>query len=247
LHRIKVLQERGINEVEADIFEMNDVEALEANISTAIARGRANPVEVGKIVSKLLQEGKTIEEVSKLFGKNKKWVEVYSVIGEMEPKYQDALSRGKLSVGVIEAALELEDENEIRLALDYAILYGYKIPEMKNYVRHRKEELEIYRKRMEAEKLEEYTPPTPSADLAFRTKCSLCENEYDSRYMTGAVICPNCKTLFKMIYATFPDFDKAFSELQKLLAEYKERQEYERLKKKFEGGGSQENNQPSPS
>ena len=156
----------------------------------------------------------------------------------MKEKYQEALKRGQLSIGVIEKALALEDDNEIEQALDYAILYKYTISEMENYVKNRKEELAQYQEWIEKMGVQEYSKPPTNPDYAYLTKCSGCLEEVDSRTVRGGILCPVCLYELSYIRETLGAGKDALETLKKLLDEYKERKLYEELKRKFEGGQS---------
>jgi len=233
-HRCKVLEEKGIEEIDAEIYEMTDDEYLNVHTASQIARGKTNPLQVAKLVHEHLKRGKSEEEVAELFGKNVRWVKLYKSISEMPPKYQEALARGQLSIGVIDAALALEDDNEINLALDYAILYKYTIQEMRNYVKKRKEDLRAYQEKLAKEEMVEKMAPKADPEIAYMGKCGLCGQEVHSMYLRGAAICPDCLTIIKMVLKIWENTRDALPELQKILTEYQERKLYERLKAKFE-------------
>jgi hypothetical protein len=152
----------------------------------------------------------------------------------MDKKYQEGLARGKLSIGVIEKALELEDDNEINIALDYAMIYSYTIKEMEQYVKARKEELRQYEEWKKKFQGMEIQKPEATPELAYTTKCGICGEEVDSRFIRGAVICRGCLELFNLIYSNLGTPEKSFPILRDLITQYKERALYEELKKKFE-------------
>jgi ParB family chromosome partitioning protein len=237
-HRIKVWQEKGNDEIEADVYEMSDEEYLTAHTSTQIAKGRPNPLKIAHLVKEYLKMGKSEEEVAKIFGKNVKWVRLYNVISEMPERFQDALSRGQLSIGVIEAALPLERRDEIEIALDYARMYKYTIEEMRRYVQKRKEELRMYQEMLEKRKMAESFAPKTNPEVAFYGKCSFCEREIHSMYLRGGAFCPDCMTILQIINNTFGDPLKALEKVKNWCQEEKEREEYERLKAKFEAKSS---------
>lgn len=243
-HRCKILLERGIQETEADIFEMTDDEYLDIHTATQIARGRTNPLRVAELVQEYIKRGKSVEEVAVLFGKNPRWVRLYLYISQMEPKYREALNRGQLSIGVIDEAVRLEDDAEINQALDYACIYNYTIPEMRRYVESRRKDLEQYKEWSEKMGVTNPQPPTTPPETAYLTKCGGCGAEVDSRFIRGLVLCRACVFLLNRIYETFGNPETVLQEFDSFLTDYKERKLYEELKRKFETPQSEQKKGP---
>jgi len=234
LHRIEVLNERGIQEVEALVKPMEEKESMILNVATSVAKGKTNPVEVGKVLAELVQRGENPESLAGRFGKNIRWINLYLTIGQMEPKYQDGLVRGKLSVGVIEAALSLEDDNEINQALDYAMIYNYTIPEMERYVENRKKDIEKYQEWTEKMGYAEVSKPDTKPEMAYLTKCSGCQQNVDSRFIRGGAFCKTCLYLISMVYDNLGAPEKSLPILETIIREHHEREMYEQLKAKYE-------------
>jgi len=244
LHRLQVLKERGHTEIEAFVEEMNDKQAMERNIATSLAKGRTNPVAVGQVFAELIKAGETPQSLAEKFGKNVRFINLYLAIGTMEKQFQEALDRGKLSVGVIEKALELESDPEINQALEYAMVYKYTIKEMEQYVRNRKEELKKYQEWSEKMGYEEAPKPKVTHELAYATKCSSCQQEVDSRFIRGGAFCRSCLYILHYVIENLGTPDISIPTLEQLIREHTEKVLYEKLKAKFEPESYKEEKRP---
>ena len=240
LHRLETLRERGFKEIEVVLFEGEEREALLLNIMTAVARGRVSVVQVAECIKKLVDSGMEIKEIAKALGHSEGWVRFYLKVHDLPPVYREALDRGKLSLGAIGEAFKLGDEREITYALDYAIAHGWTQKDMRRYVEGRLRELQARKELQEMEGKEENEFEPPSPDLAYKTTCSMCGKEITTGMMVTENMCVFCKKLLLFALKLFPDPEKDFETFKKVLTEYKERLEYERLKKKFEGEKKEE-------
>jgi len=190
-HRGRELAERGVGEILVKVVDVDDRTAIEMNLIENVARGSYDPVEMSRQMNNYLEAGGTVEDLVKLTGHTRNWVEKYLSLVELPPEFQDALSRGALRIGHIEQAFRLDDEREIYDALRTATIHEWPVSVFKNYVDNRIAELEEWRSRREAG-MAPPTPPEPRPQLADLAECWGCRRKLMRRDLRLPQICEEC-------------------------------------------------------
>jgi ParB family chromosome partitioning protein len=191
-HRIKELIASGAKEIECKVVEADDKRAIAMNITENLARGTYDPIEVSKQLRNYIEHGGTIDELVKMTGHTREWVQLYLNLTELPEVYQQALSEGKLRIGHVAKALELDDPREIDAALSTALNLEWPVSVLEKYVERRKAELE------EARRAQQNVPPPPpptleqAQEMVRYSVCGVCRRQVDNRYISVPGICQEC-------------------------------------------------------
>jgi len=193
-HRIRELEAQGAKEVICKIVDVDSKVAIEMNIVENLARGSYDPMEVSKQLNNYLEKGGSIEDLVKLTGHTRSWVEKYLSLVRLPPEFQYGLSKGYLRIGHIEEAFRLSNEMEIYDALKTAMTHHWTVEIFKNYVNNRIAELEEY-ERLRSEGLAPPKPPEARPELADIGECFGCRRKILRKELRLPQICNECFTL----------------------------------------------------
>lgn len=233
-HRIKIVKEMGWTKIPAIITSTDEKRAYVLNFLANTARGTQNPIDISRAINKALAAGATMEEVAAATGHTKDWVEFYKLLSDLPEHYQQALKDGRLNVTAIKEAFRLPTWEETDKLLMTALNLGWSGSIVKHAVDMRLAEIELAKKRSEELKKPEPLPEFQPEQLVQYDNCMFCRRTVrkDTTYME--IICQDCRYLLKYILQYIPDPREAMEFVYEALLERKEREEYERLKAKFE-------------
>jgi len=193
-HRIRELAERGAKAVRCKVVEVDDLSAIEMNISENLARGSYDPMEVSLQLNNYLERGGSIEDLVRLTGHSRRWVEKYISLVKLPEEFQQALSSGLLRIGHIEEAFRLDGEAEVYDALKTAVVHKWPVNILRNYVNNRLEELRLVE---EARRRGLQPPeiPGPRPELADLAECWSCRRKLSRKQMRMPQMCVECWAL----------------------------------------------------
>ena len=190
--RFRELCSRGAVEVECKVVETDEKSSIAMNITENLARGTYDPIEVSCQLNNFLSHGGTIEELVRMTGHTKEWVMLYLHLSELPENYQRALSEGKLRIGHVQAAIQLDDPREIDAALSTAVSLDWPVSTMERYVERRASELEMMRATRETG----IPPPVPTVEEAAEkvrySVCGICHRTVENRFITVPGTCQEC-------------------------------------------------------
>jgi ParB/RepB/Spo0J family partition protein len=173
-HRIKVWKELGHEEIEVDVESLSDEQAFVKHIVANHHRGESDPVGLSKLIKKLKDGGKTLEDIGKLIGYSGSTTAQYLQLAFLPDVYQEAVSQGKLKLAHIREAIRLEDPKEIDAALTYTLQMKWTADVLHHYVQNRVNELETVAQHLDAGLSEMIAPPAPNPQLAQYRTCLVC-------------------------------------------------------------------------
>jgi len=233
-HRIQVVKEMGWTKIPAIVTTTDEKRAYVLNFLANTARGTQNPMDISRAINKALAAGATMEEVAAATGHTKEWVEFYKLLSELPEHYQQALRDGRLNVTIVKEAFRLPTWEETDKMLMTALNLGWSGSIVKHAVDMRLAEIERAKERAKELEAPEPLPEFNPEQLAQYDNCMFCRRTVpkDSTYME--IICQDCRYLLKYILQYIPDPKEAMQFVYNALLEKKEREEYERLKAKFE-------------
>ena len=234
-HRIQVVTEMGWKEIPAIITSTDEKKASILNFLANTARGTQDPIDISRAINKSLAAGATVEEVAAATGHSKDWVEFYRLLTELPEHYQQALKDGRLNVTAVKEAFRLPTWEETDKTLMTALNLGWSASVVKHAVDMRLREIERAKERAneleEPEPLPEYNPE----QLVQYENCPFCNRTVRRDHTYMEIICQDCRYLLRYILTYMPDPKEAMNFCYKALLEKKEREQYEELKRKFEG------------
>jgi ParB/RepB/Spo0J family partition protein len=106
--RLKAAKEAGLDAVPCDVREMNEVQALELNLTEQINRKDLTPLEEGSACRSLQEiSGYTVGQVAQRLGQSPSWVVRRLTLCDLAPEVQDALTKGVLRLTVAQAIAAL--------------------------------------------------------------------------------------------------------------------------------------------
>ncbi len=173
-HRVQVWKELGHNEIEVDVESLSDEQAFVKHVVANHHRGESDPVGLGKVIKKLKDGGKTLEDIGKLIGYSGSQAAQYLQLAYLPEQYQQAVSEGKLKLAHIKEVLRLEVPIEMDAALSYTLQLGWTANVLHHYVENRINELSVEAARDGAVPGEMIQPPAPSPELAQYRTCLIC-------------------------------------------------------------------------
>jgi len=234
-HRIQIVKEMGWTKIPAIVTTTDEKRASILNFLANTARGTQDPIDISRAINKSLAAGATIEEVAAATGHTKEWVEFYKLLSELPEHYQQALKDGRLNVTVVKEAFRLPTWEETDKTLMTALNLGWSGSVVKHAVDMRLREIELAKEREKELEKPEPLPEYNPEQLAQYETCMFCKRTVrkDTTYME--IICQDCRYLLRYILQYIPDPKQAMEFFYEALLEKKEREQYEQLKKKFEG------------
>jgi len=248
-HRIQVVKEMGWEKIPAMVIEIDDARASVLNFLANTARGTQDPIDISRAINKALKSGLSLEEIASATGHTKDWVEFYQLLSELPEHYQQALKDGRLNVTHIREAFRLPSWEETDKVLMTALNLGWSASVLKHAVDMRLREIERAKERAKELERPPEIPEFQPEQLAQYETCMFCNRTRRKEECYMEIICQECRYLLKYILQYIPDPKQAMEFIYNALLEQKEREEYERLKAKFEkklppSEGEPENYQP---
>jgi len=232
-HRIKVLKERGEEYVYCKVIDVDTKASIEMNITENLARGTYDPIEISMQLNRYIQEGGTIEELVKLTGHTRDWVEKYLTLIKLPPEFQDAISAGLLRIGHIEQAFRLGDEIEIYDALATTIKQRWSVSVFKVYVENRLRELQAWEE-ARARGMAPPEPPKPRPELASLGECMACKRKLDRKMLYLPMICEECWKLLTYCTQYLGEPTEAMKQIYDAILFRAKYEEYKRMRQMFE-------------
>ena len=233
-HRIKVVKELGWTKIPAVVTTTDEKRASILNFLANTARGTQDPIDISKAINKSIDAGATLEEIAAATGHTKEWVEFYKLLSDLPEHYQQALKDGRLNVTAIKEAFRLPSWEETDKILMTALNLGWSGAIVKHAVDMRLREIELAKERQKELEKPEPLPEFKPEELVQYENCMFCKRTVrkDTTYME--IICQDCRYLLKYVLQYIPDPEEAMEFFYNALLEQKEKEEYERLKQKFE-------------
>jgi ParB family chromosome partitioning protein len=233
-HRIKVVKGMGWTKIPAIITTTDEKRAAVLNFLANTARGTQNPIDISEALNRANQAGATIDELAAATGHTKDWVEFYLTLKKLPEVYYNALKNLELQVGAVKEAFRLPTPEDIDAILGATLLHKWPVSTVKIAVDNRLDELRLAR-----EKAQELGEPTTAPEirpeqLIQYDDCMICHAKVQRGQTWMKVICNPCLDLLKYLLSIFGDSKTAMTGVYEALKDYKEHQDYLRLKQKFE-------------
>lgn len=245
-HRIKIVKDMGWLEIPAIITSTDENKAAILNFLANTARGTQNPVDVAEALAKTSQAGLSTEELAAATGHTKDWVDFYLVLVKLPEIHKEALKKGALTVGVVKEALRMPTPELIDSFLTEAIQMGWTVEQAKiivdRYVTD--ETVKQFKKGeiTEPDKLPEFD----TSKLAQYDDCMTCGRKVPRGNTWMKVICNDCLTLLTYLTKNLGDPKEAMDYVYKALSEKLERENFEKLRKKFAPEAKKEETEHKP-
>lgn len=223
-HRIEVVKELGWTEIPAVISEASDLTANMLNILANTARGTQNTMDIAEALRRAYDAGASVEELAAATGHTQEWVCRHLTLTEMPDWVQDAVREQRLSIGHIDAALELDDEREVFAALETALQLNWQVSTLRNYVQQRLDTI----KRLSMAGSDPYVaqPPTPqyAQTVVSYGDCMICQRKVNRADLYMPAICIDCRSLLEWIINTLGNPKDAMQTIYNALQWYFEAQ-----------------------
>lgn len=191
-HRIGVWKSLGHTDIEVEVETLTDEQAFVKHITANHHRGEADPVGLSKVIRKLRDGGKTLEEVGKMIGYSASTAAQYETLAYLPEVYQGAVSAGALKLVHVREAARLEDPRDVDAALGYALTLKWTGETMHHYVQNRIEELAQVQAKAAAAHSSAIVPPPPSPQLAQYRTCLVCGAQGQAETMFYPVLGKEC-------------------------------------------------------
>ena len=192
-HRIQVWGELGHKDIEADVQNLNDEQAFIKHVTANHHRGENDPVGLGKIVMKMREAGKKLDDIGKLIGYSASQTAQYETLAYLPDVYQQAVSSGKLKMVHIKEATRFDNPMEVDAALGYALQLKWTGETLHHYVENRIAELEMSRAKQQGLPPGAIIPPPPSPQLSQYRTCLICGAMGEAHEMSYPVLGTECK------------------------------------------------------
>jgi len=219
-HRLRVAERLGFKAVPAAVFEGDERKFSLLNILANTARGLQDPIGVAEQLKRCAEAGLSEDELAAATGHTREWVRFYILLNELSDDYKAKLKTGELKVGHIREALRLPTPIEVDAALKSALIHGWDVAVLHEYVNRRLPELrEIYR---EGEPEQLPAPPTPeeAKELVEYRSCMACGRTVKNVDMRMPAICQQCYDFLNYFAQQFHDTGQALETLYKAYTFY---------------------------
>jgi len=196
-HRLRELAAQGATEVECKLVEADDRLALEMNLIENVARGDYDPIQLSEQLNRYLELGASREDIAKLTGHTREWVDFYLALQKLPAKYREAVSGGRLKVGHVDEASKLPNPEEMAHALDLAIDLKWPVRVLGYYVKRRLDDLKLA-KALSGEVAPPPAPPREEARKMVETfECGGCLQARHRTLLRTPPICEDCYQLLR--------------------------------------------------
>ena len=138
--RLRAAKIAGLDEIPANVVEMSDVEAREAQIIENLQRADIHPLMEGEAYRQLIEKSSpkyTIEDVGAKVGKSEKYVRQRLGLTNLTKKSAKAFLEGKINDGQAVLISKLADEKGQNEALQQAVDYGYTTKRLAEWITDR--------------------------------------------------------------------------------------------------------------
>jgi ParB/RepB/Spo0J family partition protein len=233
-HRIKAVTAMGWTKIPAIITTTDEKRAAVLNFLANTARGTQNPIDISEALNRANQAGATIDELAAATGHTKDWVEFYLTIKKLPEVYYNALKNLELQIGAVKEAFRLPTPEDIDAILGATLLHKWPVSTVKIAVDNRLDELKLARAKAQELGEPTTTPEIRPEQLIQYDDCMICHAKVQRGQTWMKVICNPCLDLLKYLLSIFGDSKTAMTGVYEALKDYKEHQEYMRLKQKFE-------------
>lgn len=234
LHRIEIIKEMGWTKIPAVITEADEKKATILNILANCARGTQNPIDISESLNRAKEAGATVDELSAAVGHTKDWTEFYLTLKKLPNIYYLALKNFELQLGAVKEAFRLPTPEDIDAILGATLIHKWPVSTVKIAVDNRLDELKSAQRKAEELKEPVATPTFKPEQLVQYDDCMICHRKVTRGETWMKVICNPCLDLLKYLLDIFGDSKTAMTGIYEALKDYKEHQEFIRLKQKFE-------------
>jgi ParB/RepB/Spo0J family partition protein len=198
-HRIQVWKELGHEDIEAEVEQLTDEQAFVKHITANHHRGENDPVGLARVIRKLRDGGKTLDDIGKLIGYSGTQTAQYLQLAYLPDVYQAAVSQGKLKLAHIKEAIRLEKPIEIDAALTYTLQMGWTADVLHHYVQNRVNELETINSHIDSTQAGMILPPLPNPQLAQYRTCLVCGAQGQAHEMFYPALGKECHDTLKYL------------------------------------------------
>jgi len=233
-HRIKVVTEMGWEKIPAIITTADEKRASVLNFLANTARGTQNPIDISEALNRAKAAGASEEELAAATGHTKDWVVFYLKLKELPDVYKKALREMKLTIGAVKEALRLPTPEEVDYLLGQQLIHNWPVGVVHQMVNNRLAELEAAQKRADLMGEEPKIEEPDYSELAQYDECWYCKRRVPRGSVYMHLICTDCKSLLDYILAHIPNPEEALDYVYKALQTQMEKEQYEKLKAKFE-------------
>jgi ParB/RepB/Spo0J family partition protein len=135
--RLKTLKNLGATEVDAKVWHVDDVMAIELQLMENYARGRIDPREFFMVINELFEKyGKTVDEIAELTGYSTERIEQLLRIRDADPEIKLAFLEGQISAAHVEELMKILDETKRLETLDLVLRTNMSASALREYRKH---------------------------------------------------------------------------------------------------------------
>lgn len=187
--RLEAARLAGLSVVPCVIGDGDDESTEKARLHANIFREDVNAVDEARYMGRLLEKhGYSLADLVRACGKSESYVQGRLAILEFDTELQAAVEVGKISVSVARELARVDEAEERRRLLFYAVECGCTATQARSW----RWDYEIARGRR-APVAEAVSPSgTFQQDVRFVTVCPSCKEETDSQSMLSVRFCPQC-------------------------------------------------------
>ncbi len=183
LHRMMAWKELGHTDIEVDVEQLDDMQAMTKHLTANHHRGEADPVGLGRVVKKMHDAGKSYDDIGKVLGYAASTVSKYETLLQLPDFVLEALTKQRIKIGHVQQFARLEDENDIKAAMSFSIDQGWTVEMLRFWVEARIAERQQVYQTPEMGMGVPMTVPPPTPELAQQRQC-LCCGAYDEAQNT---------------------------------------------------------------
>jgi len=232
-NRIEAAKQLGYTKVPYTLYEGEEKQGLLLSFQANWIRGFQNILDGAEAMAMALEKGATQEDLVKWTGYTPETIKKYLILNDLPPEFKDALRKGLIPAGVIYEAAKLRDEEEIYQGIKTAIDLHWGIREMQYFVANRLEQLALKEKGEAEYWPEDMVSKDEAIRMARLRTCGVCGGKYDMDSCWGGLVCFDCLSIVTSALKIASSPAEAREFVEKVVKEYKEREIYERLQKKY--------------
>jgi len=186
LHRLEEAKLNDTKTVECAILPMSIKDVLLRNLVTNRLRGKTKASEMVLVISELREKHRMgIEKIVKETGMRREYIEQMLKISQVHRSVYEALDREDIGVGHAYQISLCPDLDAQERLLSQVLMYRIPVKDLKDIV---VETNRILKERAETPVVE---PPQGPAPIP-TTKCNLCEEDKELRFVLGVNMCREC-------------------------------------------------------
>jgi len=189
--------------VEAKVIDAGSRDALFMHLIENVARGSVDPINVAKVIQKLIDHGSTVEEIASILNHSPDWVRLRLLCLKMPEEYQRDLQENRLRIGHVEQVTRLPTAEEVGYALDLTRSLEWDVQTLKAYVDRRLRE--IPKEQVKAGLVEPPELPTKerAVEMVSFVTCSGCRRAIHKSELRVPPLCEGCLTLVQYCTSQF--------------------------------------------